>query len=201
MRAGDTLSDRAWDRLNTVFATDDATGKLQAAWLVKEQLWTLLGTGFLADTDTAKDRPQVLVKQSRQPETTRLWRTVCRWWKEIKVLSVIGATTTKVEANNTVINTSKGQAGDSPTPQLQKRVSCCAVPSVQRHEHSSWQSIHHESRIASKARSVRRQIAFLVAVQPAPRNYASLSVAAGASSLHMVRLDCPNAESSSSLLS
>ena len=82
-----------------------------------------------------------------------------------------------------------------------KRVSCCAVPSEQRHEHSSWQSIHHESRIASKARSVRRQIAFLVAVQPAPRNYASLSVAAGASSLHMVRLDCPNAESSSSLLS
>lgn len=56
LRAGDTLSDRARDRLNMVFATDDAFGKLQAAWLVKEQLRTLLGTGPLADAADAKDR-------------------------------------------------------------------------------------------------------------------------------------------------
>ena len=31
LRAGDTLSDRARNRLSTVFATDDATGKLKAA--------------------------------------------------------------------------------------------------------------------------------------------------------------------------
>jgi transposase len=103
LRAGDTLSDRAQNRLSTVFATDDATGKLQAAWLVKEQLRALLTTGSLADAAAAKDRLQALVKQAAQPETNRLWRTVCRWWKEIEVLIVTGATTAKVEANNTAI--------------------------------------------------------------------------------------------------
>lgn len=103
LRAGDTLSDRARDRLSTVFATDDATGKLQAAWRVKEQLRALLATGSLADAAAAKDRLQALVEQAAQPETNRLWRTVCRWWKEIEVLIVTGATTAKVEANNTAI--------------------------------------------------------------------------------------------------
>jgi transposase len=103
LRAGDTLSDRALNRLSTVFANDDATGKLQAAWLVKEQLRTLLATGSLADAAAAKDRLQALVEQAAQPETNRLWRTVCRWWKEIEVLIVTGATTAKVEANNTAI--------------------------------------------------------------------------------------------------
>jgi transposase len=103
LRAGDTLSDRARNRLSTVFATDDATGKLQAAWLVKEQLRALLATGSLADAAAAKDRLQGLVERAAQPETNRLWRTVCRWWKEIEVLIVTGATTAKVEANNTTI--------------------------------------------------------------------------------------------------
>jgi transposase len=103
LRAGDTLSDRARERLSNVFDTDDATGKLQAAWLVKEQLRALLTTGSLADAAAAKDQLQALVVQAAQPETSRLWRTVCRWWKEIEVLIVTGATTAKVEANNTAI--------------------------------------------------------------------------------------------------
>ncbi|UUL75460.1 transposase [Pseudarthrobacter sp. Fe7] len=103
LRAGDTLSDRARDRLSTVFTSDDATGKLQAAWLVKEQLRAMLATGSLADAAAAKDRLQTLVARAAQPETNRLGRTVCRWWKEFEVLIVIGATTAKVEANNTAI--------------------------------------------------------------------------------------------------
>lgn len=103
LRAGDTLSDRASDRLSQVFDLDDPTGKLQAAWNVKEQLRALLRTGSLKDAAAAKTRLRELVEQAAQPETTRLWRTVCRWWKEIEVLIVTGATTAKVEANNTAI--------------------------------------------------------------------------------------------------
>ncbi|MGO4612385.1 transposase, partial [Variovorax sp. 2RAF20] len=42
LRAGETLSDRGNDRLRQVFDVDDPTGKLQAAWNVKEQLRALL---------------------------------------------------------------------------------------------------------------------------------------------------------------
>jgi transposase len=70
LRGGDTLSDRARNRLSTVFATDDATGKLQAAWLVKEQLRTLLATGSHADAAATKDRLQGLVEQAGQPQRT-----------------------------------------------------------------------------------------------------------------------------------
>jgi hypothetical protein len=71
--------------------------------LVKEQLRILLAIGSLADAAAAKERLQALVERAAQPETNRLWRTVCRWWKEIEVLIVTGATTAKVEANNTAI--------------------------------------------------------------------------------------------------
>lgn len=103
LRAGETLSDRGCDRLKHVFDIDDPTGKLQAAWNVKEQLRTLLRTSSLEDASAAKHRLQELVGIAAQPETNRLWRTVCRWWNEIEVLIVTGATTAKVEANNTAI--------------------------------------------------------------------------------------------------
>lgn len=45
-----------------------------------------------------------------RPETNRLYRTVCRWWKEIEVLIITGATTGKVEANNTAIKNIKRTA-------------------------------------------------------------------------------------------
>ena len=110
LRAGDTLSDSAKARLEKVFATDDPTGKLRAAWEVKEQVRALLRTGSLEDAELAKEHFEYLVKESNQPETTRLWRTICRWWKEIEVLIVTGATTGKVEANNTTIKNIKRTA-------------------------------------------------------------------------------------------
>ena len=100
LRGGDTLSDR-----------DDATGKFKAAWLVKEQLRTLLAPGSLADAASAKERLQALVIQAAQPETNRLWRTICRSWKQIEVLIVTGATTAKVEANKTAIKHIKRTGG------------------------------------------------------------------------------------------
>ncbi|WP_307097788.1 transposase [Arthrobacter sp. V1I9] len=54
-----------------------------------------------------EDQLHKLVEKAAQPETNRLWRTICRWWKEIEVLIVTGATTAKVEASNTRSSTSK----------------------------------------------------------------------------------------------
>ena len=59
-------------------------------------------------------------RQPRRPETNRLYRTVCRWWKEIEVLIVTGATTGKVEANNTANQTHQTHRARLPQPrQLQ----------------------------------------------------------------------------------
>nr|WP_281356154.1 transposase [Arthrobacter mobilis] len=103
MRAGDSLSAAGLERLADVFRKDDPTGKLQAAWEVKEQLRLLLRTGSLTDAAAARERLRTFVERASMPETNRLWRTVNKWWKEIEVLIVTGATTAKVEANNTAI--------------------------------------------------------------------------------------------------
>jgi transposase len=103
LRAGDTLSGAAEHRLAGVFAADDPTGTLQDVWKVKEQLRVLLRTGSLDDVAAAKEQLEILVKAAARPETNRLYRTVCRWWKEIEVLIVTGATTGRVEANNNSI--------------------------------------------------------------------------------------------------
>lgn len=63
----------------------------------------LLRTGSLEDAQLLTEHLEDLVKKSNQPETTRLYRTICRWWQKIVVLIVTGATTGKVEANNTSI--------------------------------------------------------------------------------------------------
>lgn len=77
LRAGDTHSDRGRARLSTVFSTENPTGRLHAAWLVKEQLRALLSTGSLADAAAAKDRMQSLVQQAGKPESPTL---AGNWW-------------------------------------------------------------------------------------------------------------------------
>jgi transposase len=115
LRGGDTLSCRAALRLEEVFAADDPTGTLQAVWQVKEQLRVLLRTGSLDDAAAAKIELEELVKKAARPETNRLYRTVCRWWKEIEVLIITGATTGKVEANNTAIKNIKRKSVNRPS--------------------------------------------------------------------------------------
>ena len=110
LRSGDTLSCRTALRLEEIFTLDDPTGILQAVWKVKEQLRSLLRTGSLEDAAEAKTVLEELVKAAARPETNRLYRTVCRWWKEIEVLIITGATTGKVEANNTAIKNIKRTA-------------------------------------------------------------------------------------------
>ncbi|MDQ0674003.1 transposase [Pseudarthrobacter siccitolerans] len=106
LKANENLSERGRHRLAGVFAADDPTGSLEAAWRVKEQLRSLLNTSSLEDVGAAKNALADLVARAAMPETNRLYRTVCRWWKEIEVLIVTGATTAKVEADNTAIKTS-----------------------------------------------------------------------------------------------
>lgn len=60
-------------------------------------------TNSLADAADAKEELKALVAAAGRPETSKLYRTVCRWWNEIEVLIVTGATTGKVEVNNTGI--------------------------------------------------------------------------------------------------
>jgi transposase len=122
LRGGDTLSCRAARKLEDVFAADDPTGTLQAVWKVKEQLRALLRTGSLEDAATAKEHLEELVKAAARPETNRLYRTVCRWWKEIEVLVITGATTGKVEANNTAIKNIKRTARGYRNPANYKSV-------------------------------------------------------------------------------
>ncbi|MGO4859649.1 ISL3 family transposase [Arthrobacter sp. 2MCAF14] len=122
LRGGDTLSCRAALRLEEVFAADDPTGTLQAVWQVKEQLRVLLRTGSLDDAAAAKNELEELVRKAARPETNRLYRTVCRWWKEIEVLIITGATTGKVEANNTAIKNIKRTARGYRNPANYKSV-------------------------------------------------------------------------------
>ncbi|WPU08589.1 transposase [Pseudarthrobacter oxydans] len=63
-----------------------------------------------------------LVKAAARPETNRLYRTVCRWWKEIEVLIITGATTGKVEANNTAIKNIKRTARGYRNPANYKSI-------------------------------------------------------------------------------
>ncbi|MCO4238787.1 transposase [Pseudarthrobacter sp. MDT3-28] len=114
LKVNENPSERGQHRLAGVFAADDPTGSLQAAWHVKEQLRTLLKTGSLEATAAAKTALTDLVERAAMPETNRLYRTVCRWWAEIEVLIVTGATTAKVKANNTAINHIKRKSVNRP---------------------------------------------------------------------------------------
>ena len=51
-------------KAKSVFATDDPTGSLHAAWQVKEQLRTLLNTGSLEDAGAAKNALADLVERA-----------------------------------------------------------------------------------------------------------------------------------------
>jgi hypothetical protein len=78
-----------------------------------------LRTGSLPDAAAVKDELMALVEAAGRPETNKLYRTVCRWWTEIEVLIATGATTGKVEANNTGIKHIKRTARIPEPRQLQ----------------------------------------------------------------------------------
>ena len=107
LRGGDTLTPRAWERLERVFRTDDPTDELSASWGIKEQLRRLLATDTLAQAWQERMRMGYFVQIANMPEATKLYDTVVTWWDAIEVLIVTGATTAKVEAGNTGIKNIK----------------------------------------------------------------------------------------------
>ncbi|WKV15915.1 transposase [Janibacter limosus] len=117
LRGADTLSERARARLDRVFATDDPTDELSAAWAIKEQLRRLLTVDSLADAREERMRPGYYVMVADMPETTALYETVVAWWDAIEVLVVTGATTAKVEAANTGIKQIKRTGRGFRNPQ------------------------------------------------------------------------------------
>lgn len=107
LRGADTLTPRAWERLEHVFRTDDPTDELSAAWGIKEQLRRLLTTDTLAQAWDERMRMGYFAQIANMPEATKLYDTVVAWWDAIEVLIVTGATTARVEAANTGIKNIK----------------------------------------------------------------------------------------------
>jgi len=103
LRGYDTLSTRGRARLEEVFATDDPTGELGAAWGVKEGLRLLLATTTLQAARDARTRLEDWVEAADTDETRRLWNTLNVWWAAIEVFITSRVTNARTEAANTAI--------------------------------------------------------------------------------------------------
>lgn len=103
LRGYDTLSQPAKDRLNRVFADDDPTGELGAAWGVKEQLRRLLKTTTIEQAYAEKMRLGCYVIAADTQETWRLWDTIDTWWPAVEVFITTRVTNARTEAANTAI--------------------------------------------------------------------------------------------------
>ncbi len=103
LRAGNTLSAKALQRLKRVFVADDPTNEIGAAWGCKELLRQLL---------TARDRHTASHRlfgfydacvTANMPETTRLATTIETWWPHIEAFLLTGVTNARTEGYNRII--------------------------------------------------------------------------------------------------
>ena len=103
LRGYDTLSPRAKARLDAVFASDDPTDELSAAWGVKEQLRRLLNVATVEQARTEKMIMGCYVVAADMEATWRLWATIEAWWPAVEVLITHRVTNARTEAANTGI--------------------------------------------------------------------------------------------------
>jgi transposase len=103
LRGYDTLSVRAKAGLDAVFASDDPTDELSAAWGVKEQLRRLLNVATVEQARTEKMIMGCYVVAADMEETWRLWATIEAWWPAVEVLIIHRVTNARTEAANTGI--------------------------------------------------------------------------------------------------
>jgi len=111
LRNGRALSDRQWARLRSMFATDDPTGEILAAWAGKECLRQLLDAvdgGVRPYEIRAKlDQFYTCAAEGDVPELTRLAETVETWWPEILNFLQLRVTNARTEGYNRTIKTIK----------------------------------------------------------------------------------------------
>jgi transposase len=76
--------------LEDVFALDDSTGTLQAVRKAKQHLRSC----YAPEPGKKPPQPRTYSRNGegiRTAETNRLYRTVCRWWKDIEVPAATAA--------------------------------------------------------------------------------------------------------------
>ena len=100
LRGADTLSPRGWAKLTRVLSIDDPSNEIGAAWAIKEQLRALLATTTVADARAARAVLAQYVTTADMAETTKLMRTLDRWWDPIEVFITTRVTNAKSEAAN-----------------------------------------------------------------------------------------------------
>jgi transposase len=103
LRGYNTLSAQARARLEAVFATDDPTDELSAAWGVKEQLRRLLKVQTVEQARHEKMILGCYVLAAAMEESWRLWATIQTWWPAIEVLIEHRVSNARTEAANTSI--------------------------------------------------------------------------------------------------
>ena len=100
LRGADTLSTRGWAKLKYILDVDDPSNEIGAAWGIKEQLRLLLATTTVAQARAARIVLAEYVAAADMAETTKLMRTLDRWWDPVEVFITTRVTNAKSEAAN-----------------------------------------------------------------------------------------------------
>lgn len=103
LAAGDRLGRHGLARLRHVFAVDDPTGEIAAAWAVKEMLRALLAAREPADIRHRLFRFYEAVLAVDLPEATRLAETVQTWWPAMLAFLRLRVTNARTEGSNRII--------------------------------------------------------------------------------------------------
>src|SRR5512135_1506339 len=103
LAAGDRLGRHGLARLRHVFAVDDPTEEMAAAWAVKEMLRALLAAREPADIRHRLFRFYEAVLAVDLPEATRLAETVQTWWPAMLAFLRLRVTNARTEGSNRII--------------------------------------------------------------------------------------------------
>ena len=103
LAAGNRSGRHGLARLRAVFAADDPTQELAAAWGIKALLRQLLAAPSAHDARHRLRRFDKAALAADMPETTRLAETIPTWWPEIAAFPRLRVTNARTEGGNRVI--------------------------------------------------------------------------------------------------